>query len=65
MPKLVYLTATSAMSQAAFPYLLALAESVYTGVPDSVSKRGQVTRDGAVVHPHIQAELRLRELAIR
>jgi alanine dehydrogenase len=65
MPKLVYLTATSAMSRAAFPYLLALAESFYTGVPDRVSQRGQVTSDGAVVHPHIQQELRLRERAIR
>jgi alanine dehydrogenase len=65
MPKLVYLTATAAMSSVAFPYLLALAESVYTGTPDPVSARGQVTRDGAVVHPHIQAELRLREAAVR
>ena len=64
MPKLVYLTATAAMSQAAFPYLLALAESVYEGVPDAVSRRGQITRDGAVVHPHIQDELRLREHAV-
>jgi alanine dehydrogenase len=65
MPKLVYLTATSAMSRAAFPYLLALAESFYPGVPDRVSQRGQVTSNGAVVHPHIQQELRLRERAIR
>ena len=64
MPKLVYLTATAAMSKTAFPYLLALAESARTGVPDPISRRGQVTRDGAVVHPHIQEELRLRELAI-
>jgi alanine dehydrogenase len=63
MPKLVYLTATSAMSNAAFPYLLALAESVCTGTPDRVSQRGRVTDDGAVVHPHIQQELRLRERA--
>ncbi len=63
MPKLVYLTATAAMSQAAFPYLLALAESVHTGTPDSVSRRGRVTSDGEVVHPHIRAELRLREQA--
>lgn len=60
MPKLVYLTATAAMSRAAFPHLLALAEAVYTGTPDPTSKRGQVTREGAVVHPHIRAELRLR-----
>lgn len=65
MPKLVYLTATAAMSKAAFPYLLALAESVYKGTPDSVSRRGQVTRDGAVVHPHIVTELRLRENVTR
>jgi alanine dehydrogenase len=65
MPKLVYSTATAAMSQAAFPYLLGLAESVYTGAPDAVSRRGQVTSDGAVVHPHIQAELRLRQNAAR
>lgn len=65
MPKLVYLTAASAMSHAAFPHLLALAESVYTGTPDRVSQRGQVTNGGAVVHPHIQQELRLRERAIR
>ncbi len=65
MPKLVYLTATAAMSQAAFPYLLALAEAAYEGVPDSVSRRGQVTGDGAVVHPHISEELRLREGALR
>lgn len=65
MPKLVYLTATSAMSRAAFPYLLALAESVCVGVPDRVSQRGQVTGDGAVVHPHIMQELRLRERATR
>jgi alanine dehydrogenase len=61
MPKLVYLTATSAMSRAAFPYLLALAASVYDGAPDRTSQRGQVTGNGAVVHPHIQSELRLRE----
>lgn len=60
MPKLVYLTATAAMSQAAFPYLLALAQAAHGGAADSVSRRGQVTRDGAVVHPHIQEELRLR-----
>lgn len=65
MPKLVYLTATAAMSHAAFPYLLALAESVYTGVPDPVSRRGLVASDGAVVHPHIEQELRLRALAGR
>jgi alanine dehydrogenase len=65
MPKLVYLTATVAMSRAAFPYLLALAESVYTGVPDSVSQRGLVTRDGVVVHPHIRTELQLRTGARR
>jgi alanine dehydrogenase len=65
MPKLVYLTATSAMSKAAFPHLLALAESIYTGVPDRVSQRGQVTRDGAVVHPHIKQELLLRERTVR
>jgi len=65
MPKLVYLTATSAMSAAAFPYLLALAESVYNGTPDRVSQRGQVTCGGAVVHPHIQQELGLRERALR
>lgn len=63
MPKLVYVTATAAMSRAAFPYLLALAESVCTGTPDRVSQRGQVTRDGAVVHPHIEQELLLRERA--
>jgi alanine dehydrogenase len=65
MPKLVYLTATAAMSQAAFPYLLGLAESVYTDAADPISRRGQVTSDGAVVHPHILAELRLRENAAR
>jgi alanine dehydrogenase len=65
MPKLVYLTATSAMSAAAFPYLLALAESVYTGVPDPVSEHGRVTRDGELVHPHIREELRLRERVSR
>jgi alanine dehydrogenase len=65
MPKLVYLTATAAMSYAAFPYLLALAESFYTGTPDRVSQRGRVTHDGAVAHPHIQQELRLRQRAIR
>jgi alanine dehydrogenase len=65
MPKLVYLTATAAMSATAFPYLLALAESVYTGVPDPVSERGRVTKNGDVVHPHIREELRLRELVTR
>jgi alanine dehydrogenase len=65
MPKLVYLTATAAMSRAAFPYLLALAESVYTGVPDRVSRRGLVTEDGFVVHTHIQQELQLRSGAPR
>jgi alanine dehydrogenase len=64
MPKLVFLTATAAMSKEAFPYLLALAESVYTGTPDPVSRCGRVTHDGAVVHPHIQEELRLRERAL-
>lgn len=65
MPKLVYLTATTAMSQAAFPYLLALAEAVYTGAPDRVSQRGLITTDGAVVHPHIRQELELRDGALR
>jgi alanine dehydrogenase len=65
MPKLVYLTATAAMSQTAFPYLLALAESVHTGAPDRTSERGQVTRNGVVVHPHIQRELALRDGALR
>lgn len=65
MPKLVYLTATSAMSNAAFPYLLALAESIYTGKLDRVSQRGQITKNGAVVHTHIQQELLLRESAAR
>lgn len=65
MPKLVYLTATPAMSRAAFPHLLALAESVYEGTPDPVSGRGQITRDGIVVHPHIVDELRLKEATVR
>lgn len=65
MPKLVYLTATSAMSRAAFPCLLALAESVYAGTPDPVSRRGLVTSNGAVAHPHIQQELQFREIAVR
>ncbi|HEV2778206.1 MAG TPA: NAD(P)-dependent oxidoreductase [Actinophytocola sp.] len=65
MPKLVYLTATAAMTQTAFPYLLALAESVYTGAPDRISQRGLVTKDGVVVHPHIQQELQLRDGALR
>ena len=64
MPKEVYRTATAAMSRAAFPYLLALAESVHGDQPDPVSRRGQVTGDGEVVHPHIRSELAFREQAL-
>ena len=59
MPASVPLTATEAMSTTALPYVLALAEDIFCGKSDGVSRAGLVTADGAVLHPEILRHIEL------
>ena len=59
MPASVPLTATEAMSTTALPYVLALAEDIFCGKSDGVSRAGLVTADGAVRHPEILRHIEL------
>jgi alanine dehydrogenase len=53
MPASVPLTATAAMSSTIVPYVQALAEDIFNGKSDDVSRAGLVTADGAILHPEI------------
>lgn len=58
LPSAVPISTAKAYSKVAAPYLLRLAESIYTGNPDYVSAQGMIFSDGQIVHPVIEEHYR-------